>query len=208
MFSLTLFFEFDRARASIRMSEKMVLEEQAIANKKEILDLQQKLLESERLRSQVEEEATASLERFTSERAQARQALEAAREHLNDLAGAQEAAVTVEKRLQEQNEELTKRCQSAEHEAEVCKGKLLELIQLTSAKVEAGLEAVAQGARTAQKLGEARYDKLRTRLLRRDEELKSLRNVWRTLLVAHPDLDLAQEAAVEECKVHSLYLCI
>jgi hypothetical protein len=51
---------------------------------------------------------------------------------------------------------------------------------------------VAQGARIAQKRAEARYQRLGERLQKRDSELKSLRLVWRTLLVAHPDLDLAQ----------------
>ena len=51
---------------------------------------------------------------------------------------------------------------------------------------------VQEEAKAAQIKAEARYRRIHGRVEKRDSEIARLRSVWRTLLVAHPDLDVAQ----------------
>ena len=151
-------------------------------------------LEAERDRLQHEQ--AESLARFTQERQQAREALETARAHILQLNAANEEATQQAASAQA----AAARCAAAEAEATKTREKLREMMAHAAERVQAGLAAVAADAAAAQARAAARFERMRARVLRRDEELAGLRKVWRTLLVAHPDLDVAQEAAVQECQ--------
>ena len=150
-------------------------------------------LEAERDRLQHEQ--AESLARFTQERQQAREALETARAHILQLNAANEEATQQAASAQAAAAAAAAaRCAAAEAEATKTREKLREMMAHAAERVQAGLAAVAADAAAA------RFERMRARVLRRDEELAGLRKVWRTLLVAHPDLDVAQEAAVQECQ--------
>ena len=148
----------------------------------------------------LQHEQAESLARFTQERQQAREALETARAHILQLNAANEEATQQAASAQAAAAAAAARCAAAEAEATKTREKLREMMAHAAERVQAGLAAVAADAAAAQARAAARFERMRARVLRRDEELAGLRKVWRTLLVAHPDLDVAQEAAVQECQ--------
>ena len=160
-----------------------------------------------RERVQVKQEA-ASLE---EELATARAEHDEERAEQQKRAAEVTAALEAERdRLQhEQAESLARFTQERQQAREALETARAHILQLNAANEEATQQAAsaqaaaaaaAADAAAAQARAAARFERMRARVLRRDEELAGLRKVWRTLLVAHPDLDVAQEAAVQECQ--------